>query len=163
MNDIGLQIPLLIPATAKGIIDLLDYYNIDVSGRNVTIIGRSDTVGKPLQSLLLKKDATITVFHSKTSISYLKNYCLNSDIIISAAGKPNLITKDMVKDDTIIIDVGFSIVDNKFVGDCDFDNLIEKCVVSKSLGIITTRELILNLILSKKYLEKGVLKNNLGF
>lgn len=114
----------LMPCTVKGIIKLLDSYNINLSGKNVLIIGRGNIVGHPLSLALLNKDATVTLAHSKTKD--LKEICLRSDIIISATGVPHLITSDYVSDDTIVIDVGISRVDGKIVGDVDFENIQHK-------------------------------------
>lgn len=117
----------IIPCTARGVIDLLKYSNTDLEGKNVVIVGRSNLVGKPLISLLLKQNATVSVCHSKTA--NLKDYTKNSDVIICAVGHPNLITKDMIKEDCIIIDVGINRIDNKICGDVDYDNVIN--IVSK--------------------------------
>ena len=106
----------LLPCTPKGIISLLDYYNIDLH-QNVVIVGRSKLVGYPLFNLLLNRDATVTICHSKTK--NLGEYTKNADILIVAVGKKGLITKDMIKDNAIIIDVGINRVDDKIYGDVD--------------------------------------------
>ncbi len=108
----------LIPCTPKGIISLLEYYKIDLL-KNVVIVGRSELVGLPLFHLLLNKNATITLCHSKTK--NLKDYTSKADILIVAVGKKGLITKDMIKKNSIIIDVGINRVDNKLYGDVDFE------------------------------------------
>ena len=108
----------LLPCTPKGIVSLLDYYKIDLH-QNIVIVGRSKLVGLPLFNLLLTKDATVTVCHSKTR--NLKECTKNADILIVAVGKKGLITKDMVKDNVIIIDVGINRVDDKIYGDVDLD------------------------------------------
>lgn len=110
-----------IPCTAKGIIYMLDYYNVDVMGKHVVLVGRSNLVGKPLINLFLDKDATVTICHSKTV--NLKEITKMTDILVVAVGKKDLITKDMVKDNAIIIDVGINRVNDKLYGDVDYDNI----------------------------------------
>lgn len=113
----------IIPATANGIMKLLDYYNLgNIEGKNAVIIGRSHIVGLPLFQLMLQRNATVTVCHSKTA--NLKQYTKNADIIVVAVGKPNTLTADMIGDNKpIIIDVGINRVDGKLCGDVDFDNV----------------------------------------
>lgn len=114
----------IVPCTALGVIKLLDYYNINLEGRNVAVVGRSTLVGRPLFKLLLDRNATVTMCHSKTS--NLENVLKIKDIIISATGKKGLIKKEMVKDDAVVIDVGITRVDNKIYGDVDFDEVYDK-------------------------------------
>jgi methylenetetrahydrofolate dehydrogenase (NADP+)/methenyltetrahydrofolate cyclohydrolase len=113
--------PLFKPATAEAVIELLKHYGIELSGKNVVVIGRSTIVGKPLAHLLLDEDATVTICHSKTL--NLGSYTKNADIVVSAAGKPNLVTEDMVNNNSIIVDVGTNFVDGKLVGDVDFEKV----------------------------------------
>lgn len=108
----------IIPATPKGILRLLNEYNVSLAYKNVVIIGRSMLVGKPLSILLLNNNATVTIAHSKTK--NIKDICLASDIIISAVGKPKFITEDMVKEGAIVIDVGINRVLGTIVGDVDY-------------------------------------------
>lgn len=109
-------------ATACGIIKLLEEYNIDISGKNAVIIGRSSEVSIPLFALLLGKNATVTICHSLTQ--NLKEICSQADILISAIGKPKFLTKDFIKEGAIIIDVGFGTDSNGQVsGDFDFDEV----------------------------------------
>lgn len=110
-----------IPCTAKGIIHMLDYYHINVAGKHVVLVGRSNLVGKPLINLFLNKDATVSICHSKTS--NLKEITKLADILVVAVGKKDLITKDMVKENAIIIDVGINRVNDKLYGDVDYDNV----------------------------------------
>lgn len=110
-----------IPCTAKGVMYILDYYHIGISGKHVVLVGRSNLVGKPLINLFLNKDATVTVCHSKTV--NLKEITKMADILVVAVGKKDLITKDMVKDNVIIIDVGINRVNDKLYGDVDYDNI----------------------------------------
>ncbi len=108
-----------IPCTPLGICTLLDAYKIPIRGKHVVIIGRSITVGKPLALLLSQKgkDATVTLAHTATE--HLEELCSSADIIVAAAGTPNLITPPMVKKTTTIIDVGINRVEGKIVGDVD--------------------------------------------
>lgn len=117
--------PKFIPCTVKGILKLLEYYNISLTGKDVLIIGRGSIVGRPLYLALLNKDATVTIAHSKTKD--LKAKTKNADIIISAVGKENLITKDMINKNSVIIDVGISRKDGKIKGDVDFANVMPIC------------------------------------
>ncbi|KRM03555.1 bifunctional methylenetetrahydrofolate dehydrogenase/methenyltetrahydrofolate cyclohydrolase [Lactobacillus kitasatonis] len=112
------------PATAEGIMALLKHYEIPLNGKNVVIIGRSNIVGKPLAALMLEKNATITIAHSKTQ--NLASLTKRADVIVSATGEPCLIKADMVKDSVIVVDVGINRVNGKLVGDVDFDAVKEK-------------------------------------
>ena len=142
----ALGMPSVVSATPKGIRELLSRYNIQTEGKSVVIIGRSNIVGKPMAMLLMQKpylslpkmasqtlgDATVTLCHSKTR--NLRQICLGADIIIVAAGQPNLLKQDMVKEGAVVIDVGINrIEDNsqekgyRLVGDVDFENVAPKC------------------------------------
>lgn len=113
-----------ISCTPYGIIKMLEEYNIPIQGRNAVVVGRSNIVGKPLAQCLLNKNATVIICHSKTE--NLSNYTKNADILISAVGKANLITADMVKEGATVIDVGMNRNDNgKLCGDVDFENVKE--------------------------------------
>jgi methylenetetrahydrofolate dehydrogenase (NADP+)/methenyltetrahydrofolate cyclohydrolase len=118
-------------ATPLGVVKILEAYDIDVSGKNTVIIGRSHFIGLPLSALLLGKNSTITICHTHTK--NLQQICKNADILITSAGKSKLITKDFVKDGAVIIDVGLSSDSKtgKLIGDVDFDE------VSKVAGFIT--------------------------
>ena len=109
----------LIPCTALGIMKILDYYQIPLEGLDVTIIGRSIHIGKALSSLLLNRNCTVTICHSKTKD--LKKYTRNSDLVVTSVGKANFITQDMIRDDVILIDVGFNYLDGKICGDVSKD------------------------------------------
>ncbi len=119
----------LLPCTPSGIIKLLDYYDIKIEGKNAVVIGRSDIVGKPLAVMLSKRNATVTLCHSKTVD--LKSITKSADILISAVGKEGLISADMVKSGATVIDVGINRTDKGLVGDVCFDE------VSKVAGYIT--------------------------
>ena len=133
----------LVPCTPLGIMDLLDSYKIDVSGSNVTIVGRSDLVGMPLANLMTNRDATVSLCHSKTR--NLKLYTSFSDILVVAVGKPKLITEDFIKDGAVIIDVGINRTDDGLVGDVDFDGVKDKASfitpVPGGVGQMTVAEL----------------------
>lgn len=114
----------MIPCTPLGIIKLLDFYNIELEGKNVVILRRSNIVGKPMLHLLLQKNATVTITHSYTK--NLKDITKKADILIVAIGKSNFITKEYIKDNAIIVDVGINRVDNKIMGDVDFNSVKDK-------------------------------------
>ena len=105
------------PATPTAVINLLDYYGIDLAGKNVVIIGRSNAVGKPLALMMLRRNATVTVCHTKTV--GLQDVCRRADIIVSACGSPRLVTRDFVTERSVVVDVGLSFVDGKTCGDVD--------------------------------------------
>lgn len=111
----------LVACTSLGIIELLKYYNIDIESKNVVIVGRSNLVSKPLYSLFINANATVTMCHSKTE--NLKKITKEADILVVAVGKPHFITKDMVKENATVIDVGINRVDGKLYGDVDYENV----------------------------------------
>ena len=112
----------LLPCTPAGIIELLNSQNIEIEGKHCVVVGRSNIVGKPMAMLLLHKNGTVTICHSKTK--NLKEICKNADILIAAVGKAKFITSDMVKKDAVVIDVGMNKDENgKICGDVDFDNV----------------------------------------
>ena len=114
----------LVSCTPQGIIKLLEESGVSIPGKNVVIVGRSKLVGKPLISLFLNNDATVTVCHSKTN--NLKKFTKNADILVVAVGKKHLITEDMVKKDSVVIDVGINRIDGKLYGDVDYENVKNK-------------------------------------
>lgn len=114
----------LVSCTPQGIIKLLEESGVSIPGKNVVIVGRSKLVGKPLISLFLNNDATVTVCHSKTN--NLKEFTKNADILVVAVGKKHLITEDMVKKDSVVIDVGINRIDGKLSGDVDYENVKNK-------------------------------------
>ena len=115
----------IVPATPKGIITLLEYYNIELKGKHVVIINRSNLVGKPLIFMFLKRNATVTVCH--TSTSDLENHIKKADILVVAIGQPDFITKDKIKEGVVIIDVGTSRVNGKTRGDVKFEDVFDTC------------------------------------
>jgi len=113
---------LILPATPKGIIKLIESTGIELQGKHAVIVGRSNIVGKPVSVLLEQKDCTVTMCHSKSRP--LEKYTKDADILVAAIGKPKFITKDMVKKDVIVIDVGTNKLENgKLCGDVDFDEV----------------------------------------
>ncbi len=137
----------IIPCTAYGIMKIFDYENIPLEGKNVVLIGRSKLVGIPLISLLLNKNATVTICHTKTK--NIKEITKKADILIVAAGKKGLVTKDMINNNTIIIDVGINREDGKIYGDVD-KNVIESCnaitPVPGGVGPLTVIMLVNNVL-----------------
>lgn len=135
-----------VPCTPKGVVRLLEEYNVGIAGKNAVVIGRSNIVGKPVALMLLNRDATVMVCHSKTG--NLAEHTRNADIIVVAAGKPRLLTADMVKEGAVVIDVGINRVDGKLVGDVDFEQVSRKAgyitPVPKGVGPMTVAMLIEN-------------------
>lgn len=138
----------LVPATPKGVITLLKSNNIEISGKNVVIVGRSKLVGKPLAMLMLKENATVTVAHSKTV--NLKEVTKRADILVAAVGKAKFITADMVKRDAVVVDVGINRFDGKLCGDVDYQEVSEVAKfitpVPGGVGPMTIAELLENIL-----------------
>lgn len=137
-----------VPCTAKGIIRLLEEADIELQGKRVCIIGRSNIVGKPAAILALNKNATITICHSKTK--NLTEVLKESDIVISAVGRPGIVSGDMVSEGCVIIDAGTTFVDGKLKGDVDYDSCIGKAKaitpVPGGVGAMTIAMLIENVL-----------------
>jgi methylenetetrahydrofolate dehydrogenase (NADP+)/methenyltetrahydrofolate cyclohydrolase len=137
-----------IPCTPLAIIELLKYYDIQVEGLDIVVIGRSNIVGKPIAGLLTNKGATVTICHSKTK--NLINKTRNADVVIVAIGRKHFLTEDMVTENTIVVDVGINVVDKKLYGDADYDKLINKVKaitpVPGGIGAITNTLLIKNTV-----------------
>ena len=114
---------IIAPATAVAVIHLIESTGIKIEGKNAVVVGRSNIVGKPVALMLIEKNATVTVCHSRTK--NISDYTKKADILVVAVGKPNLITKDMVKEGAVVIDVGINRVNGKLVGDVDFENVKE--------------------------------------
>ena len=117
--------PYAIPCTPKGIIRILDEYKIDLTGKNVVVIGRSNIVGKPVALLLEQRNATVTIAHSKTQD--LKEITKKAAIIVTAIGKPKFLNSDYISENTVIIDVGINRTQTGLAGDVDFENVKELC------------------------------------
>lgn len=112
----------MMPCTPAGVMEMLDYSGIDVEGKNCVVIGRSNIVGKPMAFLMLQKNATVTICHSKTK--NLSEHTKNADIVVSSVGKPGFLTADMIKDGAVVIDVSINRNENgKLCGDADFENV----------------------------------------
>lgn len=113
----------LVPCTPAGCIELIERAGYDISGKNAVVVGRSNIVGKPVAMLLLQKNATVTICHSRTKD--LTAVCRGADILVVAIGKPKFVTADMVKPGAVVIDVGINRVDGKLVGDVDYEPVAE--------------------------------------
>lgn len=145
-----------ISCTPHGVMKLLEEYNIPLKGANVVILGRSNIVGKPLAQCLLNEDATVTICHSKTK--NIEEITKNADVLISAIGKPKFVTKDMVKENAVVIDVGINRLETGIVGDVDFEEVKEKASyitpVPGGVGPMTIAMLLHNVVIAAKYLEE---------
>ena len=140
--------PIVYPCTPKGILLLLDEYNIEIEGKHAVVIGRSNIVGRPMAQMLLKRNATVTMCHSKTK--NLAQITKTADIIISAAGK-NIIKGEILKSDCVVVDVGiFKDENGKTRGDVDFDSASQICSyispVPGGVGPMTITSLMLNTV-----------------
>jgi len=140
----------LVACTPSGIMEMFDFHNIELEGKNIVLINRSNLVGKPLYHLLLEKNATVITCHSRTK--KLVELCQSADIIITAVGDRNkfTLTSDMIKNNAIIIDVAISKFQGKLVGDADFDEIIQKASfatpVPGGVGPMTVAMLLKNTI-----------------
>ncbi|MDE1829457.1 MAG: bifunctional 5,10-methylenetetrahydrofolate dehydrogenase/5,10-methenyltetrahydrofolate cyclohydrolase [Thaumarchaeota archaeon] len=150
---------LLKPCTPSGIMELFDYYKIDISGKHAVIINRSNLVGKPLYHLMLEKDATVTTCHSRTND--LEKFCQEADIVVTAVGNRAkfTLTEEMIKDGAVVIDVGTSRLDGKLAGDVDYDNVIKKASyvtpVPGGVGPMTRAMLLKNTVTAAS-ISKGI-------
>lgn len=142
-----------LPCTPAGVMEMLHYYNIEVSGKNCVVIGRSNIVGKPMAMLLLHENGTVTICHSRTK--NLAEVCSRADILVAAVGKPKFVTADMVKEGAVVIDVGMDRDENgKLCGDVDFENVKDKCSyitpVPGGVGPMTIATLMKNTVKAAK-------------
>ncbi len=146
----------LVPCTPKGIIRLLDHYKIDPKGKDVTIVGHSNIVGKPMATMLTNRDATVTVCHVHTKD--LRHHTQNADILISATGVTGLIKADMVKAGAVVIDVGCNKVEGKLCGDVDFEAIEAKAdaitPVPGGVGPMTVACVIENTVIAYRWLQQ---------
>lgn len=143
----------IVACTPLGIMKMLERYGVEPSGKRAVVLGRSETVGKPMAMLLLNANATVTICHSKTQ--KLKEICCEADILVSAIGKANFVTADMVKSGAVVIDVGMNRDENgKLCGDVDFENVKEKASlitpVPGGVGPMTITMLMYNTYLASK-------------
>lgn len=138
----------LAPCTPRGVLKMLEFYKIAPEGKSVTIVGRSNIVGKPLAVMLINRSATVTVCHSKTK--NLSEHTRRADILVAAVGRPKMITANMVKRGAVVIDVGVTKVENTLVGDVDFENVREKAAwitpVPGGVGPMTVACLMENVV-----------------
>ncbi|HXG31704.1 MAG TPA: bifunctional methylenetetrahydrofolate dehydrogenase/methenyltetrahydrofolate cyclohydrolase FolD [Thermodesulfobacteriota bacterium] len=145
--------PRFIPCTPHGIIRLLDYYGIGIEGKEAVVVGRSNIVGKPVSLLLLHRHATVTICHSRTRP--LEEVTRRADILVAAIGRARLITRDMVKDGVVVIDVGINrLPDGRLVGDVDFEGVRERASyitpVPGGVGPMTIAMLLWNTLSSAR-------------
>ena len=145
-----------LPCTPAGVMEILDYYNIEISGKKCVIVGRSNIVGKPQALLLLEKNGTVTICHSRTKD--LKEETKQADILVVAIGKPDFVTADMVKEGAVVVDVGINrMPDGKLHGDVNFEEVAPKSYaitpVPGGVGPMTITMLLKNtLTAAKKYI-----------
>ena len=143
---------VLVPATPLAVVKILDYYGIDVQGKNAVIIGRGIAVGKPLSLLLLNRNATVTVCHTKTVD--IPSIARNADLVVSAVGKGGLVTVDYVNENAVVIDVGLSFENGVASGDVDFEPVSQKCAslspVPGGVGPVTRACLFYNTLIASK-------------
>ncbi len=152
LGKVLLNVESFAPCTAEAVMELLEFYDVNLKGANVTIVGRSTTVGKPLSLMMLAKHATITVCHSKTRD--LQSKTRGADIFVAAVGRPKMFTADWVKNDAVVIDVGINVVNGKVVGDVDADTVSQKASVSKvpgGVGSVTSAILMRNVVKAAKF------------
>ncbi len=155
-ENVGLLVegnPRFIPCTPYGVIKLLDYYGIEIQGKEAVVVGRSNIVGKPVSLLLLHRHATVTICHSRTK--RLEEVTNRADILVAAIGRAKLIKENMVKAGAVVIDVGINrLPDGKLVGDVDFENVREKVSfitpVPGGVGPMTIAMLLWNTLSSAK-------------
>ena len=123
VGRLTLDLPTTVACTPFGVTKMLESTGIDFSGKRAVVIGRSNIVGKPMALLLLQMNCTVTVCHSKTQ--NLKEICKQADLVVAAIGRPKFVTKDMIKEGAVVIDVGINRTENGLVGDVDFDEVKE--------------------------------------
>lgn len=157
MGKLCLNQPHFIPCTPSGILDILDFYNYNIEGKSVVILGRSNIVGKPLTLELINRGATVTVCNSKTEKTQLRSLCLFADVVVVATGCPNTINFHDIKNVEIVIDVGINRLENgKLVGDVNFESLLNHqfsgivTPVPGGVGLMTVVNLMKNTILAYK-------------
>lgn len=146
-----------VACTPKGIIKLIESTGVDITGKNAVVIGRSNIVGKPVAMLLLEKNATVTICHSRTK--NLPEVCAQADVLVAAIGRPEFVTGDFVKEGAIVIDVGTSRVDGKLKGDVLFEQAEKKASyitpVPGGVGPMTITMLMENTVISGENVANG--------
>jgi methylenetetrahydrofolate dehydrogenase (NADP+) / methenyltetrahydrofolate cyclohydrolase len=147
----------LVPATPLGVIELLRRYDTPLEGAHAVVVGRSDLVGKPVASLLLAENATVTVCHSRTRD--LEQVCLSADVLIAAVGRPRLVTGEMVREGATVIDIGMNRTDDGLVGDVDFEAAAERAraitPVPGGVGPMTIAMLLRNTVKAARAARSG--------
>lgn len=158
-NNLGLlcmNTPNTVSCTPLGVMQLLSSINIELTGKHAVVVGRSNTVGKPMAMLLMNANCTVTVCHSKTK--NIAELTRQADIVVVAIGKPKFLTADMIQEGAIVIDVGINRVDGKLCGDVDFDNVEKKASyitpVPGGVGPMTISMLLYNTVQACKTREK---------
>ena len=151
-------IAALKPCTPSGIMELLDYYKIDIAGMDVVIVNRSNLVGKPLLNLMLERDATVTICHSKTR--GLEEKLRSADLVVTAVGNRQrfTLTANMVKEDVVVIDVGIARLNGRLTGDLDFDSVKQKASwitpVPGGVGLMTRAMLLKNTVTAASFITR---------
>ncbi len=163
MGNLVLDRPGFLPSTPASVLEILRFYDIETSGKNVVILGRSNIVGKPLANLMLRKNetgnATVTICHSRTA--QLAKVTEQADILVAAIGRARFVSADMIKDGAIVIDVGINQIEEdgkiKYVGDVDFDDCVTKASnmtpVPGGVGSVTTALLLKNVLKAYKIIN----------
>lgn len=155
MGKLSLNQPHFIPCTPSGILDILDFYNYNVEGKSVVILGRSNIVGKPLALELINRGATVTVCNSKTNKTLFRSLCLFADVVVVATGHPNTVGFHDIRNAEVVIDVGINRLESgKLVGDVNFESLLNHqfsgiaTPVPGGVGLMTVVNLMKNTILA---------------
>jgi methylenetetrahydrofolate dehydrogenase (NADP+)/methenyltetrahydrofolate cyclohydrolase len=160
VGRLTLGIETMEPCTPKGIVYLLEHYGIDIEGKRAVVVGRSNIVGKPVSILLLSRNATVTVCHSRTKD--LPSVTRQADILVAATGKPKMITSSMVKDGAVVVDVGITRTQSGLIGDVDFDAVKEMASyitpVPGGIGPMTIAMLLLNTLKAAEACASGSMR-----
>jgi methylenetetrahydrofolate dehydrogenase (NADP+)/methenyltetrahydrofolate cyclohydrolase len=148
----------LVSCTPAGVMELLEHEGVELRGAEAVIVGRSQLVGRPLASLLLARDATVTMCHSRTRD--LAEVCSRADVLVAAVGRPKLVTAEMVRDGAVVIDVGINRTEDGLVGDVDFEAVSQKAAaitpVPGGVGPMTIAMLLVNTVKAAR-LQRGLL------
>lgn len=151
--------PRFVPTTPLAGMELLTEYKVDLSGKHVVILGRSNVVGKPLAQLMLEQNASVTILHSRSA--HIEEHTRRADILAAAVGKPNLITREMLKPDCVVLDFGINVVNDSIVGDVDFEAAREVASlitpVPGGIGPLTNVMLARNLLFGASLQEDRVM------
>jgi len=160
VGRLTLGIETMEPCTPKGIVYLLEHYGINIEGKRAVVVGRSNIVGKPVSILLLSRNATVTVCHSRTKD--LPSVTRQADILVAATGKPKMITSSMVKDGAVVVDVGITRTQSGLIGDVDFDAVKEVASyitpVPGGIGPMTIAMLLLNTLKAAEACASGSMR-----